>query len=86
MSARASGSQIHASYQFLGTRLGDGDVDITPEQSVREFRPYQQELERFLRETEPAVGQSDRTESRPLDVDRVMERVQQRLQTQCRSG
>jgi hypothetical protein len=82
MIAGVSESPIQAFYQFLGRRLHGGDEDLTPEQSVREFRLYQDELARFLRETEPAVAQSERGETRPLDVDAVMLRVQQRLQEQ----
>ncbi len=73
---------IHAFYRFLGRRLDGGDVDWTPEQSVREFRLYQEEVARFLRETEPAVAESRRGDTRPLDVDAVMLRVQQRLRQQ----
>ena len=37
-------------------RRPDGrDADLTPEQSVREFRLYQEKVARFLRETEPAA-------------------------------
>ena len=82
MSVGVSESPIQAFYQFLGRRLVGGDAELTPEQSVREFRLYQEELARFLRETEPALAQSRRGETRPLDVDAVMLRVQQRLQQQ----
>ena len=41
MSVGVSESPIHAFYQFLGRRLDGGDADLTPEQSVREFRLYQ---------------------------------------------
>ncbi len=82
MSVGVSESPIHAFYQFLGRRLDGGDADLTPEQSVHEFRLYQEEVARFLRETEPAA-QSRRGETRPLDVDAVMLRVQQRLQQQA---
>jgi len=50
-----SESPIHAFYQFLGRRLDGGDADLTPEQSVREFRLYQEEVVRFLGETEAAA-------------------------------
>jgi hypothetical protein len=78
----ASESPIRAFYQYLGRRLDSAEPNFTPEQSVREFRLYQEELERFLRETEPAMAQSLRGETRPLDVDLVMSRVQQRLAQQ----
>ena len=83
MSVVVSESPIHAFYQFLGRRLDGGDTDLTPEQSVHEFRLYQEEVARFLRETEPAAAQSRRGDTRPLDVDAVMLRVQQRLQQQA---
>jgi hypothetical protein len=51
---------------------------------VREFRVYQEELARFLRETQPAEAQSQRGKTRPLDVDAVMFRVQ-RLPAQAGS-
>lgn len=82
MSTAVTDSPIQAFCQFLGRRLGGGDVDLTPEESVREFRLYQEELGRFLRETEAAVTQSERGETRPLDVDSLMMRVQERLQQQ----
>jgi hypothetical protein len=82
MSTDVAGSPIQAFYQFLGRRLDGGDVDLTPEQSVREFRLYQEELAQFLCETELAATQSRRGETRPLDVDALMLRVQQRLQEQ----
>jgi len=82
MSVGVSESPIQTFYQFLGRRLDGGDADLTPEQSVREFRLYQEEVARFLRETEPAAAQSRRGDTRPLDVDAVMLRVQQRLRQQ----
>ena len=49
------------------------------QESVQEFRLYQQELNRFIAETQPALEQSARGESRPLDVDALMQRVRNRL-------
>ncbi len=84
MAIGASANQIEAFYQYLGRRLDGGEQDLTPEQSVHEFRLYQEELERFLRETEPAVAQSQRGETRPLDVDAIVQRVQHRLANESR--
>jgi len=68
-------------YRFLGLRLENGETDVSPEQSVREFRLYQQEVRRFLDKTQPAVEESERGESKPLDVDALMQRVHARLTT-----
>jgi len=66
-------------YHFLGQRLENGEADVTPEQSVREFRLYQQELRRFIEQTQSAIAQSEREKSKPLDVDALMQRVRARL-------
>ena len=69
---------IQAFYDFLGRRLDRGE-DLTPEQSVREFRAYQEELQRFLRESESAFAHAQNDEGRELDVDAIMVRVAKRL-------
>ena len=70
---------MQAFYQFLGRRLeGSGD-DLTPEQSVREFRNYQEELQRLREHLATAEQQSARGESSELDIDAVLQRVRQRL-------
>jgi hypothetical protein len=66
-------------YNFLGQRLQDPERNLSPEASVREFRLYQQELQRFVDETQPAIAESERGESKPLDVDALMQRVRARL-------
>ncbi len=72
-------TQLEAFYQFLGRRLQDGGEEVTPEDSVREFRFYQEELEKLNRETQPALEERLRGEGRPLDVEGLMGRVAQRL-------
>ena len=72
-------NEIRLFYDFLGRRLQDEEPNLTPEESVREFRAYQAELARFIEQTQPALEQSARGESRPLDVDALMERVRARL-------
>lgn len=71
--------EIRAFYDFLGRRIQDASLPLSPEESVQEFRLYQEELRRFLDETQVAIAQSDRAESRPLDVDMLMQRVRERL-------
>ena len=71
--------EISVFYGFLGRRIEQGGRSLSPEESVQEFRLYQQELKQFLEETQPAIQQSERGESRTLDVDALMQRVQARL-------
>ena len=70
---------IRAFYDFLGRRIDMGGGSLSPEESVHEFRLYQEELNRFMEETQPAIEQSNRGESRPLDVRALIRRVQDRM-------
>lgn len=79
MTADASQEEIMDFYHFLGHRLENGGRHLTPERSVQEFRLYQQELRRFIDQTQPAIAESERRESKPLDIDALMERVRARL-------
>jgi uncharacterized protein YaaR (DUF327 family) len=79
MTTDTAQSEIQSFYEYLGRRIQNGGEDLSPEQCVREFRAYQQELKRFIRETQPAIEQSQRSESKPLDVEAVMHRVHKRL-------
>lgn len=79
MSAVIPQDEIHAFYDFLSRRIKKANAPLSPEASVQEFRLYQEELNRFIEETNPAVEQSKRGESRPLDVDALMQRVQDRM-------
>ena len=79
MATQIPESQMQAFYDFLGRRIEQREPELTPEECVCEFRLYQQELDRLVRETEPALVQSERGETRPLHVDRVMDRVARRL-------
>jgi hypothetical protein len=71
--------EIHVFYDFLGRRIERISGSLSPEESVQEFRLYQEELNRFVEETKSAIEQSQRGESRPLDVDALMQRVKDRL-------
>jgi hypothetical protein len=72
-------SDIRDFYAFLGRRMHDNDAALTPEQSVEEFRAYQEERQRFIQETMIAVEQARQGMARPLDVDALMRRVERRL-------
>jgi hypothetical protein len=71
--------EIRAFYEFLGHRLRSNDRGLTPEESVRGFRLYQEELQRFVQETQAALDQTQRGQSKPLDVDALMKRVRDSL-------
>ena len=71
--------EIHAFYDFLGRRIQLVGGSLSPEESVQQFRLHREELNRFIEETQPAIEQSKRGESRPLDIDGLTQRVKDRL-------
>ena len=70
----ATENQVQAFYDYLGRRLATGTAPASPEASVAEFRRYQEELKRFCDGTIESLQQSETGQSRPLDVDVVMQR------------
>ncbi len=72
--------EIETFYQFLGERLLEGSVNLSPEESVEAFRAYQRDLERLRKELEPALDRFDRGESaNSFDAEDVKRRGRERL-------
>ena len=69
----------HSFYQLLGQRLENGASELSPEDCVAEYRAYQDELKRFLEESQPAFDQAFNGEGKVLDHDALMDRVRARL-------
>jgi len=80
MATDALGSEIQAFYEFLGRKMAG--PAITPEQSVQEFRAYQEELRRAQAELRESHEEFRRGKARPLDVEALMQRVRTRLAQQ----
>ncbi len=80
MSTHAIGNEIQAFHEFLGRRMHD--PAITPEQSVQEFRAYQEELRRAQAELRESHEEFRQGKAKPLDVDALMARVRTRLARQ----
>lgn len=78
MATSVAVSEIQAFYGFLGSRIKT-DPAITPEESVREFRAYQQELKRAQSELRDSHEEFIQGKAKPLDVDSLMDRVRSRL-------
>lgn len=79
MSAGSSTNEIVAFHDFVGTLVRTGRHDLSPEESVSEFRAYQQQLAQFRADNQVAVNQSERGESKALDVAALLDRVQTRI-------
>lgn len=82
MAADVSVNEIQAFYEFLGRRMDD--PAITPEQSVQEFRVYQEELRRAQAELRASHDEYRRGRAKPLEVDALLERVRTRTALQGR--
>ena len=72
--------------RFIGQLLENGGVATTVEDSVAEFRAYQEELERCREAIRPALESSLRGESTPLDMEDVKRRGRERFEQRTRSG
>ena len=80
-----SSSELVAFHHFLGQQIQRGDTQLSPEASVRAYRAYCEELERFRQDLAPSLAEADRGEARPLDVDALMRRVNQRIEQSKRT-
>ena len=78
MATTVSDSEIQAFYDFLGSRINIAPA-ISPEESVREFRAYQQELKRAQAELRASHEGFAQGKAKPLDIDSVMNRVRSRM-------
>ena len=75
-------TDIEIFYEFLGRQLADGRKKLTPEESVQLFRAWQRDVERLRAELQPALEQSARGESEPLDAEALKKKIRDRLAEQ----
>lgn len=61
---------------FVTHLRNEGSVDVTPEQSVQEFRQRQEQLQRWNKRNAASIGQAAAGEAKELDFDRLIERVE----------
>jgi len=69
-------------YRYLTDRLDNGLDNCTPEESVKEFRLYQEKLQRLIHETQQEIDNHEEGDSKPLDIEAIKERVRARLQAE----
>lgn len=69
-------------HSFIGRQLENGGAAMTVEDSVTEFRAYQEELERCREAIRPALESSLRGESTPLDMREIIGEVTAQLQSE----
>ncbi len=77
--ATTSLSELEAFHRFLGEPLTEGQYDLSVEESLAAFRAHQQEIQQLREELRPALQESARGESQPLDVEQLKDQVTQAL-------
>lgn len=80
-------TQLHANdfdsfYAFLSALRANEIPSLSPEESVQKFRESQQKLRRFQELNDVASKQSLQGLSKPICVDELLERVEQRVAQQ----
>jgi len=72
-------SDLHSFYHFLGLHLEGEPIGLSPEESVRAFRTYQEELSQLRSELKPALARLDRGEGKEIDFDTLEKEIVERL-------
>lgn len=75
----ATMTEIESFHRFLGEAIRNGGRDLTIDESVAEFRAYQEELRRFNQQLEASLEEARRGEAEPLDVDALKAEIQRDL-------
>lgn len=74
-----SSTELESFHRFLTEQLQGGYAELSPEESVKAFRAYQDDLQRLRQDVRPALQRSLQGESEPLDIEDVKARGRQRL-------
>ena len=72
-------TELEAFHKFLGERLKNGRCKLSVEQSVEAFRAYQRELQTLRQDLAPALEESARGNSAPLDIEQLKAEVREAL-------
>jgi len=66
-------------YNYLGKQIGNGGRETPVAELLAEFAEYRSQLEELRASIRAAIAKSDREGSRPLDLDEVIRRGNERL-------
>ena len=79
-------TELESFHRFLSQQLESGQKDLSPEGSVEAFRAYQRDLKRCRKDIRPALEQSLRGESEPLDIEDIKARGHRRMEEKGLTG
>ena len=77
--ASTGNTDIEQFVTFLEDQVRSGRSDLSPEQSVEEFRVYQESLAQFQSDSQASIEESASGRSQAIDVDQLKARVVKRL-------
>ena len=72
-------TEVEAFHQFLGKAIRNGGREMTIEESVAEFRAYQDELARFNAGLQKSLQQAQDGDAEPLDAEALKDEVRREL-------
>lgn len=72
-------TEIESFHRFLSEAIQNGGGHLTIDESVAEFRAWQEELQRFNKPLQESLEQARRGEARPLDVDSLKDEIRSEL-------
>jgi len=75
-------TDIELFVSFLEDQVRSGRSDLSPEQSVEEFRVYRESLIRFQDDSRESIEESASGKAQAIDVDALKSRVIERLANQ----
>ena len=65
--------------RFVVKRLQNGSSKLTLEETLKEFRSYQNEAKELHAELQESIEQANRGEAGPLDVDEIKSEIRNQL-------
>ena len=68
--------ELEQFHRFVAKRLQNGSSKLTLEETLKEFRSYQNEAKELHAELQESIEQANRGESGPLDVDAIKSEVE----------
>lgn len=84
-STASSASEFNAFCEFIVQIRNHGNESLTPEQSVAEFRNYQNQVRQWQEKNQLSQQQLERGEAVPLDDQAILGRLRQRFDQEEKS-
>lgn len=71
--------ELEQFHRYVEKRLQNGAAKLTLEDTLKEFRAYQDEVSHLKSELQESIEQANRGEAEPLDVDELKSEIRDSL-------